>query len=81
MEFQQILNFQSNALSEPYDFRTKGWADISDYARRMYNTHSQIKYKINLNPKLKSGWCGYSDAYILVKGAITVVGVGPTTVR
>ena len=41
----------------------------------MYNTNSQIKFKASM---LKSNFCDYSDAYILVKGDITVVGVGTT---
>ena len=35
----------------------------------IYNTNSQIKFKTSI---LKSSLCNYSDAYILVKGTITV---------
>ena len=35
----------------------------------MYNTNSQVKFK---NSMLRSSLCGYSDAYILVSGTITV---------
>ena len=35
----------------------------------MYNTNSQIKYKTSI---LRLGLCYYSDAYILLRGTITV---------
>ena len=35
----------------------------------MYSTNSQIKFKISM---LRSSLCDYSDAYILVKGIITI---------
>lgn len=38
-----------------------------------YNTNIQIKCKTKM---LKSRLCAYSDAYILVKQTITVVGEG-----
>ena len=42
---------------------------INDGARGTYNTNSQIKFT---TLTLKSSLCDYSDAYILVKGAITI---------
>ena len=38
-----------------------------------HNVNSQIKFKTTM---LKSSLCDYSDAYILVKGAITITGAG-----
>ena len=35
----------------------------------MYDTNSQTKFKTSM---LKSSLCDYSDAYVLVKGTITV---------
>ena len=35
----------------------------------MYSTNSQIKFKISM---LRSSLCDYSDAYIFVKGTITI---------
>ena len=37
----------------------------------MYNTNSQSKFKTSM---LNSSLCDYTDAYILVKGNITVAG-------
>ena len=39
----------------------------------MYNANSDIRFK---NTTLKSSLCDYSDAYILVKGRITITGAG-----
>ena len=39
----------------------------------MYNTNSDIRFKITV---LKSSLCDYSDAYILIKGRITITGEG-----
>ena len=49
--------------------RTKNWVEINEDSRAKYNTNSQIKFKISM---LKSRLYHYSDAYILVKGTITV---------
>ena len=43
--------------------------EINDESRGVYNVNSQIKFKTTM---LKSSLCDYSDAYILVKGTITV---------
>ena len=45
---------------------------MNDESRGTYNVNSQIKFKTTM---LKSGLCDYSDAYILVKGKITITGV------
>ena len=37
------------------------------------NTNSQIKFKTTI---IKSSLCDYSDAYILLKGTITITGAG-----
>ena len=39
----------------------------------MYNVNSDIRFKTTM---LKSSLCDYSDAHILVKGTITITGVG-----
>ena len=69
MEYQKVVNLQDNIPNQPSKFRTKIWVEINDESRGPYNTNSQIKFKITM---LKSSLCDYSDAYILVKGTITV---------
>ena len=47
--------------------------EINDESRGTYNVNIQIKFKTTM---LKSSLCDYSDAYILVKGTITIAGAG-----
>ena len=70
MEYQKIANLIDDASNQPPSkFKTKNWVEINDESRGIYNVDSQIKSKTTM---LKSSLCDYSDAYILVKGAITV---------
>ena len=69
MEYQKIIILLDNTSNQPPKFRTENWIEINDESRGTYNTTSQIKYKTTM---LKSRLCDYSDAYILVKGNITV---------
>ena len=73
MEYQKIINLLDNASNQPSKFRTKNWVEINDESRGGYNVNSQIKFKTTM---LKSSLCDYSDAYILVKGTITITGAG-----
>ena len=57
MEYQKIINLLDN------------WVEINDELRGKYNTNSQIRFKTSM---LRSSLCDYSDAYILVRGTITV---------
>ena len=70
MEYQKIANLiDDNTLNQPSKFRTRNWIEINDESRGAYNDNSQIKFKTTM---LKSSLCDYSDAYILVKGTISV---------
>ena len=70
MEYQKIANLiDDNTLNQPSKFRTRSWIEINDESRGTYIVKSQIKFKTTM---LKSSLCDYSDAYILVKGTITV---------
>ena len=73
MEYQKIANLIDNTSNQPSKFRTKNWVEINDESRGTYNANSQIKFKTTM---LKSCLCNYSDAYILVKGRITITGAG-----
>ena len=66
MEYQKIANLVDDVSNQPSKFRTENRAAINDESRRPYNVNSQIKFKTTV---LKSSLC---DAYILVKGTITV---------
>ena len=69
MEYQKIANLIDDTPNQPSKFRTRNWVEINDESRGAYNVNSQIKFKTTM---LKSSLCDYSDAYILVKGTITV---------
>ena len=69
MEYQKIANLIDDASNQPSKFRTRNWIEINDESRRAYNVNSQIKFKTTM---LKSSLCDYNNAYILVKGTITI---------
>ena len=69
MEYQKIANLIDDTLNQPSKFKTRNLVEINDESRRAYNVNSQIKFKTTM---LKSSLCDYSDAYILVKGTISV---------
>ena len=70
MEYQKIVNsIDDYASNQPSKFKTRDWVEINDESRGAYNVNSQIKFKTTM---LKSSLCDYSDAYILVKGTISV---------
>ena len=69
MEYQKIANLLDDASNKTSKFKTKNWVEINDESRGTYDVGSQIKFKTTM---LKSSLCDYSDAYIHVKGTITV---------
>ena len=69
MEYQTITNLSDDSSNENSKFRTRNWVEINDESRGTYNDDKQIKFKTTM---LKSSLCDYSDAYILVKGTITI---------
>ena len=69
MVYQKITNLLDNTPNQPSKFKTKNWVEINDDARGTYSTNSKIKLKTSV---LKSIFCDYSDAYILVSGTTTV---------
>ena len=64
-----------NARNQLSKFRTKNWFITNDDSCGTYNTNSQIKFNTS---KLKSSLSYYSDAYVLLKGTITVPNTGTT---
>ena len=68
---RQHLHKKDNiSTSQPSKIKTKNWVEINDESRGIYNINSQIKFKTAM---LKSSLCDYSDAYVHVKGTITVI--------
>ena len=58
-----------NVSNQPSKFRTRNWVEINDDIRGAYSPNKQIRFKTAM---LRSSLCDYSDAYILVKGNISV---------
>ena len=73
MEFQKIVNLL-DITSDDKDmprFFTKKWIEVYDQSEKNYNVNKEIRIK---TPMLRSDLCDFSDAYILVKGDITLEG-------
>ena len=71
MEFQKIVNFL-DTTSDDKDlprFVTKKWIEVYDQSEGNYNVNKEIRIKTSM---LRSDLCDFSDAYIVVKGTITV---------
>ena len=71
MEFEKILNLL-DTTSDDKDlprFVTKKWIEVYDQSEGNYDINKKIRIKTSM---LRSNLCDYSDAYIVVKGTITV---------
>ena len=74
MKYQKISNLLDDESNQPSKFRTRNWVQMNDESRGTYISNN-IKFQTKM---LRSNLCGYADAYILVKGTITVTGnAGP----
>ena len=69
MEHQKILNL----LNEPNDskFVTRKWNIVNDISNANYGVGNDIICNTEV---LKSNLCDNNDAYILVRGDITIIG-------
>ena len=72
MEYQEIANLLDNASNQPSKIRTRNWIEINGESRGTY-IGSYIKFETTM---LRSYLRNYTDAYILVKGTITIAGEG-----
>ena len=52
-----------NTTNQPSKFKGRNWVEAND-------DNSNIRFKTSV---IRSNFCGYSNAYILVKGTITVL--------
>ena len=69
MKYQKIASLLNDESNKPSKFRTKNWIEINDDVRGVYSPNKQIRFKTAM---LRSSSCDDSDAYILVKGDISV---------
>ena len=72
MEYQKITNLLDTTLDEVPRFITKKWVEVHDQsgsADDRYKPNKQIRFKTSM---LRSDLCDFSEAYIVVKGTITL---------
>ena len=75
MEYDKINNLllsEDNESEKVSKFVTREYVRVNSLSD-MYNENKSIRFK---TPMLRSNLCDYSDAYILVKGTITVTAPG-----
>ena len=78
MEYQKITNLLGNIPDQVPRFITKKWIEVHDQsgtAENRYKPSKQIRFKTSM---LRSNLCDYNDAYIFIKGDITVAGAENT---
>ena len=71
MEFEKITNLL-DTTSDTKDLPrlvTKKWIEVYDQSEKNYSVNKEIRIK---TPLLRSDLCDFSEAYIVVKGTITV---------
>ena len=69
MEFNKTNNLLGPAHDKVPRFITKNWIEVQSQSGNTYNTSKPIRFKTSM---LRSDLCNYSDAYVWVKGTITV---------
>ena len=69
MEFNKINNLLGPAHDEVPRFITKRWIEVQSQSGSIFNASKPIRFKTSM---LRSDLYDYSDAYVWVKGRITV---------
>ena len=69
MEYQEIKHLLNDESNKPSKFRTRNCVEINDDITGAYSPNKQIRFKTAM---LRSSLYDYSDAYIFVKGNISV---------
>ena len=69
MEHQKILNLSNEANDSR--FVTTKWKIVNDQSNANYDVGNEIIYITEI---LKCNLCDYNDAYIIVRGNITIIG-------
>ena len=72
MEYQKITNLFGTTPNEMPRFITKKWVEVHDQSGEANDRHKPNKPMGFKTSMLRSGLCDFSDAYIVVKGVITV---------
>ena len=75
MKNQKLLNLVDEASDSKFVIRT--WSIVNKQSNAKYNAANKINYNVQV---LKSIFCDFNDAYILVKGDIATVASPETQV-
>ena len=72
MEFEKIVNFLDTTFDDKDlpKFFNKKQIEVYDQSEKNYSPNKEIRIKTSM---LSSHLCDFSDAYVVVKGTITVV--------
>ena len=73
MEYDKINNLLDSESENLSKFVTREYVKVNCLSNT-YNENKSIRFK---TPMLRSDLCAYADAYILIKGTITVAGTNP----
>ena len=73
LESQKVVNFLDTIYDDKDSprFVTKKWIEVYDQSGGNYNVNKEIRITTSV---LRSDLCNYSDAYIVVKGDVTLEG-------
>ena len=73
MEFQKIVNFLDTTFDDKDlpRFVTKKWIEVYNQSEGNYNDNKEIGIETSM---LRSDLCDFNDAYVVVKGDITLEG-------
>ena len=69
MEYQKIINLLDNTPNQTCKFSTRKRVEINGNSHGKYDNGKLIRFKTLM---IRSSLCDYSDAYIHVKGTITI---------
>ena len=73
MEYDKINNLLDNESKNLSEFVTSKYVKVNSLSNT-YNENKTIRFKTHM---LRSDLCDYSDAYVLINGAIRVLGNAP----
>ena len=71
MEFQKVINLLdiTSDYKDLPGYVTKKWIELYDQSEKNYNVKKEIRIETSM---LRSDLCDFSNAYIVVKGNITI---------
>ena len=71
MEYQKIINLLGKTIDSTKlpRYTTRKWIEVYDQSNGTYNYNKDIRFK---TPQVRSDFCDWEDAYLIVTGKITV---------